>query len=62
MTVALRWCKCGHVEGIHWGGDEVEEALVEHPLPFQCHAKDCDCTEFRPKKLNRIKHFLTGRA
>jgi hypothetical protein len=66
MVTGLRSCKCGHVEGTHWAGDEVEEALVGHPLPYRCHAKtrgkDCDCTRFRPKKSgSRVKRFLTGR-
>jgi hypothetical protein len=66
MTGDLRFCKCGHVEGTHWAGDPVEEALVGHSLPFRCHAKtrgkECDCTKFRPKKNgSRIKRFLAGR-
>ena len=60
---ALRWCKCKHVDGTHWAGDPVEEALIGHELPFRCRAKtkgkDCDCTEFRPRKSNPIRHFLT---
>jgi hypothetical protein len=60
--MALRFCKCKHVEGTHWGGDAVEEALVGHPLPYRCHAKDCDCTNFRPKRNGSwVKRFLTGR-
>lgn len=66
MTAALRFCKCGHVEGTHWAGDEVEESLLGHALPYRCHAKirgnDCECTKFRPKKNgSRVKRFLTGR-
>jgi hypothetical protein len=57
MTTALRFCKCGHVEGTHWAGDPVEESLVGHSLPYRCH-----CTKFRPKKNgSRVKRFLTGR-
>ena len=63
MTTASRFCKCGHVEGTHWAGDPVEEALVGHELPYRCHAKDCDCTKFRSKKKNgsRVKRFLSRR-
>ena len=51
----MRFCTCGHAEGTHWGGDPVEEALVGHPLPYRCHAKekgktDCTCTEFRLRR------------
>jgi hypothetical protein len=65
MMADLRFCKCGHVEGAHWGGDEVAEDMLGYGLPFRCHAKnrgdDCGCTQFRPKKPNRIKYFITGR-
>jgi hypothetical protein len=52
MTGALRFCKCGHVEGMHMG-DYFER---------ECQTEGCDCTRLRPKKSgSRIKRFLTGR-
>ena len=47
----MRFCTCGHVEGTHWEGDEIEEALVGRALPYQCHAKSCSCTKFRLRRL-----------
>jgi hypothetical protein len=52
--MALRFGKCKHVEATHWVGDAVEEALVGHPLPFRCHAKNCDCTKFRLRRTAAV--------
>jgi hypothetical protein len=56
--MSLRFCKCKHVEGTHWGGDAVEEALVGHPLPFKCHAKSCGCTRFESKRGSWVRRLL----
>jgi hypothetical protein len=63
----MRYCACGHVEGTHWGGDEAEEALVGHALPYRCHAKtkkgkhECPCTKFRLRRQG-LRRLLPGSA
>ena len=64
----FRWCKCGHVEGVHFEQPQIiVSAHLAMAEPFRCHAKrrksePCSCTKFRLRKPSRLRRLWNGKG
>jgi hypothetical protein len=49
----MPYCRCGHVEGTHWAGEDPGSE-------YTCHAyksdfvHPCSCTKFRDQRTSRL--------